>query len=256
MSAVTKSHLPLVAVLLAACTQQAPAPPPRAVPRPLEPLERVLGEADGGSEETDPLYRVVPLRPVGPPRPEDALVVTLDGDTVTPADAARAGRPVLLVATEETWLVKAAPLLAALDDAGAEVWLAHPDAPIAFEVELRDEPAFQKWLDEVAPGKLRVIHRTDGFELQTNLGKLPGGDPNGPTVPVRGGRMDLKTLQRGFEKVKHRFVALPDVCFVPSFGMELPQIARSFAANWADAETPIFKQICLVYPRPRSGAGR
>jgi hypothetical protein len=131
------------------------------------------------------------------------------------------------------------------------VWLAHPDdADVAFRLTLRDAPAFQAWIDEPVPGKVRVIHRADGFELQTNLGKLPGADPNGPTVPVRGGKMDLTTLQRGFVRVQAKFKSAPDVCFVPSFGMELQQIARALAVNYAKPDQPFFEGLCLVYPRP------
>ena len=153
-------------------------------------------------------------------------------------------------------VVLAAPLLAALDDAHLEVWLRHPDLPVAFPVALRDEPAFQRWLDEPVPGKLRVIHRADGFELQTNMGKLPGGDPNGPTVPVRGGQLDLATLQRGLARVRSRFADAPDVCFVPSFGMELQQTVRALAADYPEAGKPLFPGLCLVYPRPPRDGGR
>jgi hypothetical protein len=250
-------RLVLLVLFVVACQKPvAPAPAPRAQPKPLEPLERVVGEAvDGGDD--DPLYRIVVLAPVGPSAPRDALKVVLDGETATldgkPFDAAQAkGDPVLLSPTADTYLVQAAPLLAALDDAHVEVWLAHPDAPIAFKLALKDEPTFQAWLDEAVPGKLRVIHRADGFEMQTNMGKLPGGDPNGPTVPVRGGKLDLKTLQRGFEKVQARFTSAPDYCLVPSFGMELSQTARAMAANYVKASTSFFPETCLVYPRPKA----
>ncbi len=249
-------------LLLVACQKSAapsPGPAPRAQPRPLEPLERVLGEPTdgGGGPDDDPLYRIVVLDPVGPALPSGAVVVQLDGERAIadgqPFTAALAkGRPVVLAPTGDTYLVQAAELLAALDDAKAEVWLRHPDAPIAFKLTLRDEAAFQTWLDEVVPGKLRVIHRADGFEMQTNMGKLPGGDPNGPTVPVRGGKLDLKTLQRGFEKVQARFTSAPDYCVVPSFGMELVQTARAMAANYVKPATAFFPETCLVYPRPRA----
>jgi hypothetical protein len=252
----------LVLLLLLAACQKSAAPSasaPRAQPKPLEPLERVVGEAtDGGAADDDPLYRIVVLTPVGPALPSDAVTVLLDGERATadgqPFEVAQAkGRPVLLVPGADTYLVQAAPLLAALDDAKAEVWLQHPDAPIAFKLALRDEAMFQTWLDEVVPGKLRVIHRADGFEMQTNMGKLPGGDPNGPTVPVRGGKLDLKTLQRGFEKVQARFTSAPDYCVVPSFGMELAQTARAMAANYVKPKVAFFPETCLVYPRPRQG---
>ncbi len=249
----------LVAALVAGCTAEKKAPPPRAVPQPLEPLARV--EVDAGEEEEDPLQRVAPFTPLGPPVAAGAQVLALDGEVATldgaPFDVAKVHGVVLLVPTAETYLVQAAPVLAALDDAKAQVWLQHPDAALAFELRLRDEPAFQAWLDEPVPGKLRVIHRGDGFELQTNLGKLPGADRNGPTVPIRGGQMDLSTLARGFKQLRQRFLNAPDVCFVPSFGMELAQVARAMSANATSAEKAWFPETCLVYPRPKpSPSGR
>lgn len=243
--------LVLLGVVVAACTSQKKEPPPRAVPQPLEPLARV--EVDAGEE--DPIQRVVPFTPVGPPLPAGATVLTLDGEAAklgdAPFDVAKVSGPVLLVPTAETFLVQAAPVLAALDDAKATVWLKHPDAALAFELTLRDEPDFQAWIDEPVPGKLRIVHRADGFEMQTNLGKLPGADRNGPTVPVRGGQMDLTTLSKGFKQIRQRFLSAPDVCFVPSFGMELSQVARAMAANFASAEQAWFPETCLVYPRPK-----
>ncbi|GMU63147.1 MAG: hypothetical protein AMXMBFR34_49100 [Myxococcaceae bacterium] len=244
---------------LAGCPQKK-EPPPRATPRPLAPLEPVR-EADAGqSVEEDPLFRVVPMPPVGPKPPEGATVVTLDGEQAlvggAPLDLKTARPPLLLVPTEGTYLVQVAPLLAALDDAKVEVWLKHPEADIAWRLALRDEPTFQRWLEEPVPGKLRVIHRADGFELQTNMGKLHGADPNGPTVPVRGGKMDLATLRRGFERVQSRFTDAPDYCFMPSFGMELAQTARAMVANQLSATEAFFDGTCLVYPRPVADAGR
>jgi hypothetical protein len=163
---------------------------------------------------------------------------------------------VLVEPTAQTYLVQAAPWLAWLDDAGATVLLAHPDAAVALPVVLRDEAGFQAWLDAPVPGKLRVIHRADGFELQTNMGKLPGADPNGPTVPVRGGQQDLLTLQRGLQRVRTRFPDAPDVCFVPSFGMELQQTIRAMATDYLAPGQTVFPQLCLIYPRPPKDAGR
>lgn len=231
-------------VLLMACTEKKAEPIARAQPRPLEPLERVVLDA---GDDRDKLFQIVPFTPVGPPVPADATVLKLAGDTLPELPPTGA---VLLVSDEDTYLTQVAPLLAKLDDGKREVWLQHPDQPIAFKLTLRDAPNFQAWIDEPVPGKFRVIHRADGFELQTNLGKLPGGDPNGPTVPVRGGQMDLTTLQRGFERIQAKFKSAPDVCFVPSFGMELQKIARAMAVDYVKPDTAYFASICLVYPRP------
>ncbi len=211
----------------------------------LEPLVPVgLPADDGGAEE---YFKIKPLLPVGPAMPDDVVKVHLDGEK---NDWDGIATRVLLVPVDDTYLAQASGLLARLDDAQAEVWLKHPDANIAFALQLRDEPSFQGWIDEPVAGKLRVIHRADGFELQTNLGKLPGPDVNGPTVPVRGGKMDLATLQRGLEKISGRFKQAPDVCFVPSFGMALNDTARALAANFVEASKAYFSTTCFVYPRP------
>jgi hypothetical protein len=235
----------VVAALLMTCAEQkTPAPIPRQAPAPLEPLKQVTADA---GDARDKVYEVVPLVPVGPPLPANARLVQLAGEksVVPPGEG-----PLVLVPDEDTYLAQISALLAGFDDAKQEVWLKHPDASIAFKLTLRDAPAFQAWLDDPKPGKLRVIHRADGFELQTNMGKLPGGDPNGPTVPLRGGQMDLTTLQRGFEKIQGRFKSAPDVCFAPSFGMELARVARAMAANYVRPDTAFFPETCLVYPRP------
>jgi hypothetical protein len=241
----------LVAVVLAGCPSATKSKVVDAGTRvsvaKLEPLVPVgLAQDDGG---VDQYFKIKVLTPVGPQVPDDVVTVTLSGEKDTWDGAAKR---VLLVPIEDAYLAQAAALLARLDDAGAEVWLKHPDANIAFGLQLRDEPSFQAWLDEPVAGKLRVIHREDGFELQTNLGKLPGPDINGPTVPVRGGKMDLTTLQSGFEKISGRFKGAPDVCFVPAFGMSLNDTARAMAANFTDATKAYFPTTCLVYPRPRA----
>ena len=235
----------LLALLSTGCTEQKPAAPiPRATPQPLAPLERVVVDA---GDARDALYEVVPFTPLGPPVPAGARLVPLTGEkTTVPAGSG----PIVLVPDEETYLAQLAPLLATLADGKEEVWLKHAEAPIAFKLKLRDAPEFQAWIDEPVPGKLRVIQRGDGFELQTNLGKLPGGDPNGPTVPLRGGKLDLTTLQRGFQRIQAKFKSAPDVCFVPSFGTELAKTAQAMSVNYVSPESAYFPETCLVYPRP------
>ncbi len=235
--------LSLVACVAVLSCAEKKQPEPRAKPRPLEPL--VQATADAGGDRAA-LYEVVPLAPTGPAVPSGAGRVALAGERW---GAVPESGPVVLVPDEDTFLVQISPLLEHLQRDRREVWLKHPEVEVAYRVTLRDETDFQAWLDELEPGKVRVIHRADGFELSTNMGKLPGVDANGPTVPVRGGKMDLTTLQRGFEKVRGRFKDAPDVCFVPSFGMELAQVARAMAANYERADAPYFEGLCLVYPR-------
>jgi hypothetical protein len=211
----------------------------------------------------------------GEPLPgEDVLRLSLSGEqarvgaeSFVPSrgpDAARLGARVrgrdvfVTVADADTFLAQASDALAVLRTHAASVWWGHPDAPVAYRLVLRDEQGFRAWLDEVAPGKLRIIQRADGFELSTSVGKLPGPDRNGPSVPVRGGRQDLATLRRELARLKTRFTTSDDLCVVPSFGMELAQVARAFSGTYVAPEEGLFDTLCLVYPAPRSApdAGR
>ena len=262
----------VVVVLLAGCKPKpnGPPPSPTAMPAP-RPLERLAPETwgDAGADDREALFEVKPFTPHGKAFPAGAVKLELLGDAVaqrtdagrrvTTLDAESASkvvagldhRPVLLVPEEGTYLAQVTPLLAALDDVKAEVWLQHPDAPLAFKLTLQDEPAYQAWLDEPGPGRVRVIQRADGYELTTGLGKLLGLDPNGPTVPVRGGRPDLATLQKGLDRVKARFKEAQEVYFVPSYGTELSALARTVSTNWLSDDQVIFSESRWVYPRPR-----
>ncbi len=260
----------LLPLALAACPEKSkPAmPPPLPAPRPLEPLQPERGPAtDAGADDREALFQVAPFTPHGKAAPANAVSLELlgdavrvgeDGGTLSLLDAASAGKavealhgaPALLVPSEGTYLAQVTTLLSALDDAHAEVWLKHPTAPYAYRLGLKDEAAYQAWLDEPGPGRVRVIERADGYELTTALGKLLGGDPNGPTVPVRGGQLDLATLQKGLDKVKARFKEAQEVYLVPSYGTDLTALARTAAANWLKDDEVIFAQECWVYPRP------
>ena len=169
---------------------------------------------------------------------------------VAPLLAAIGKAPALLVPDEATYLAEVAPLLAGLEDAHVATWILHPGGAVAFPVALRDEQQFSAWLDEPRPGKLRIIQRQDGLELVSGIGKLPGPDPNGPTVPIRGGRLDVGTTREGLQRLQLRFHA-PDACLVPSFGTELRAVATVLSAYWAGPKEPLFETVCLVYSRPR-----
>ncbi|RKH12055.1 hypothetical protein D7V97_09680 [Corallococcus sp. CA053C] len=203
----------------------------------------------------------------GDPLPENVLrlemseeQVKLGAESFAPAlspDAARLaervrGRDVLLVSDDDTFLAQVSEALAVLQAHAASVWLAHPDAPVAYRLVLRDEAGFRAWLAEVAPGKLRIIQRADGFELTTSVGKLPGPDRNGPSVPVRGGRQDIASLRRELTRLKGRFTTSDDLCLVPSFGTELVQVARALGGTYVAPERALFDTLCLVYPTPAS----
>jgi hypothetical protein len=249
------------------CREEKPAAPLKSLaPPPLPSLAAAPGDA--GTPD-DALYRVAPAEVYGEERPEDALRLELAGDAVrlggesfTPLRpeearklAARVkGQGVLLVPDADTLMVQVSELLATLRDNAAEVWLAHPDAPVAYPLLLRDEQGFQKWLAEVAPGKLRIIQRADGFELTTSVGKLPGPDPQGPSVPVRGGKQDLATLRRGLGLLKGRFTTSEDICLVPSFGTEVAQAARTLSGVYTAPGESLFETLCFIYPTPAGAA--
>jgi hypothetical protein len=259
----------LALVLGAGCREEKPAEPLSALaPAPLAPLVADAtdagGAGDGGGED-DSLYRPSPAEVFGEPLPREALRLELAGETVRlageaftprqPGEAARLaarvkGKAVLVVPDADTFLAQSSELLEALRDAAGEVWLRHPDAEVAYRLVLRDEEGFREWLAEVAPGKLRIIQRSDGFELSTSVGKLPGGDPNGPSVPVRGGRLDISTLRKGLARLKGRFKTAEDICLVPSFGTEVAQAARALSGVYTAPGEPLFDTLCFVYPTP------
>lgn len=218
-------------------------------PRPLPTLALPAPSTDGG-DDREATFRVEAAPVYGDELPADARRLAVDGVAEPDTSGLAAGSTVLLVPTADVYLAQAAALLARLQDSGAAVYLLHPEGQVAYRLTLRDEPGFQAWLDEAKPGKVRIIQRSDGFELQTNVGKLAGVDPNGPTVPLRGGQADLATLRRGLTKLKERFTVTGDVCFVPSFGTELVKIAAAMSADYAGEGKPVFDELCLVYPRP------
>lgn len=263
-----------LALLLAACSSKSSEPagnaPKAAAPEPLPRLTPAPGDGGVTEEDREALFRVKPAPVYGRKVPKDALRLELTGTKVKLADATldldRPGdvaalaakldkRPVLLVPDADVFLAQVAPLLALLDDKGVETWLLHPSREVAYPLTLRDEPAFQEWLAEPKPGKVRIIQRADGYELSTNVGKLPGADPNGPSVPVRGGQLDIATLRRGLTLLKGRFKKAEDSCIVPTFGTELQKVAQSLSGYFQAPDEPIFDELCLVYPRPRAKDG-
>jgi hypothetical protein len=249
-------------VALAGCQREEGAPPLKALaPAPLAPLQAVV-PPDAGREAA---YRVKPAPVWGDAVPAGAVRVQLLGTVVQVGSTrfdvgtsdGRAGAlgavgkgSVLLVPDTATYLAQVAPLLAALDDAGTETWLLHPSGKVAFRVALRDAAAFDVWLHLPRPGALRIIERQDGLELVSNVGKLPGGDANGPTVPRRGGQLDVALAREGLERLKSRFAQADTLCVVPSFATELRETGALLSAAWTSADGPLFAALCLVYPRP------
>ncbi|WP_224245311.1 hypothetical protein [Hyalangium gracile] len=258
-------------VLGAGCREEKPAAPLSSLaPAPMAPL--AADPVDAGGPPDDALFRIAHAEVYGEEVPEKALRLELAGESVrlageafrpvNPGELARLterlrGKAVLVVPDADTFFAQGSELLEALRDQAGEVWLKHPDAAVAYRLVLRDEDGFRAWLAEVAPGKLRIIQRSDGFELSTSVGKLPGADPNGPSVPVRGGKQDIATLRKGLERLKGRFKTAEDICLVPSFGTEVAQAARALSGVYTAPGEPLFDTLCLVYPNPprRSDGG-
>jgi len=191
----------------------------------------------------------------GDPIPADASAVALHGSSATllnhgPLRSVHGLRKVLLLADPDTFVAETSAVLAMLDSGGVETWLAHPNGSVAFKVSLKDEGAFQNWLDRPIPGRIRVIQRADGLELQTGLGKLAGPDPNGPTVPAREGQLDIRLMRQSLQSLRTRFPTATDACLVPSFGTELAQVTRALSGFYEAPKKRIFEDLCLVYPAP------
>jgi hypothetical protein len=228
-----------------------------------------LHDQDAGGDAPDDraaLHQVSPAEVFGEEPPSRAARLLVSSQRVRLGDrdfelqdglgplAASLGDRALLVPEDDVYLAQLLPLLERLEDGRVETWILHPAGQVAFRVDLTDEAAFQRWLDEPRPGKVRVIQRADGFELTTNVGKLPGADPNGPTVPIRGGQMDLATLRRGLIRLKDHFSKADDACLLPSYGTELAAIARALSGYYRAPGEPIFSRVCLVYPRRKPAA--
>ncbi len=194
----------------------------------------------------------------GDPIPQDAARIELLGSRAKiggkPLGDLRGVGKAVLITDLDTFLAEAAPVLEMLDRSAIETWLAHPAAAVAFKLALKDERAFQVWLDQPIPGRIRVVQRADGLELQTGLGKLAGPDPNGPTIPLREGRLDLRSLRQSLLSLQRRFQNANDACLVPSFGTELVKIATALSGFYRAPGERIFSEICLVYPATASGA--
>jgi hypothetical protein len=194
----------------------------------------------------------------GDPIPEDAARVELHRDSARlggkPLGELRGIGRALLITDFDTFLAEVSPVLGMLDRSRIETWLVHPASAVAFKLVLKDERAFQSWLDQPIPGRVRVVQRADGLELQTGLGKLAGPDPNGPTIPLREGQLDLRMLRQSLLSLRRRFQNASDACLVPSFGTELAKVATALSGFYRAPGDRIFSEICLVYPATPSVA--
>jgi hypothetical protein len=260
----------LATLLACSCTQK--SQPPTSVTPAVVPPQQVAAKEAPSPEEREELFRVERAAPWGDELPKTSRSVRIEADRVLVdnVEVSRrasgwAERVVKLIEARpcsalvdsdpERYLADVSELLAALAASDCEVWLRHPEAPLAFKLRLLDNAQFERWLSEPQPGRIRVIQRADGFELQTNMGKLAGPDPNGPTVPTRGGQLDIARLRSALLRVKERFSSAPDACLVPSFGTELPAIAKAFSGFYRAPSERILEQLCLVYPAPVATRG-
>lgn len=263
-----------VALAVSGCKEEPARPISALKPAPLPVVETAPAAAAppdaslSPEEERELLFQVEAAEVYGDKLPGDAIRIELAGETARiggeafdptrPEAAATLRRlvppekPVLLVPDEDTFLAQAGALLALLDDARIETWLLHPEGKVGYRLALSDERDYQIWLDEITAGKIRIIHRADGYELQTNIGKLPGPDANGPSVPRRGGQWDIARLRTSLQALTRRFDAETESCIVPSFGMELQSVARTLSGYFTGEGDRLFPALCLVYPRPRA----
>ena len=259
----------LLLLLLSACP--APKPQAEASPRALlptsrsEPAQKEDAPPDNEEDaEREKLHQVDSAEIWGETLPSDVGVLVVDEEgrverdnrllTLSNPDDRKSlslKKAWMLAPRGEVYMALLSPVLAVLDDLGASVWLRHAEAQVAFEVSLKDEPAFQKWLADVVPGRVRLIQRADGLELSTVFGKVVGSDANGPSVPNRGGQIDLANARQGLLKLRQRFAAADEVGFVPSSATELQDVAHAMSANYRGMGKALFPKMFLVYRRVR-----
>ncbi len=107
---------------------------------------------------------------------------------------------------------------------------------------------FGAWLDaEMPPGKLRVVMRSDGFEVVTDRGKVPGSDRFGPSLPPLAGRPDFDGLDRLLGRLARRFPDEDQAVLAPSPSMRAGEVARALGALSGPGGER-FPKAFLVYP--------
>ena len=107
---------------------------------------------------------------------------------------------------------------------------------------------FSAWLDAEKPaGKLRVIMRSDGIEVVTDRGKVPGPDRFGPSIPPLGGRMDIVTLERTIDKLTARFPNEDEIALAPTALTSVEQVTTALVALARPPGRRALRTL-LVYP--------
>lgn len=107
---------------------------------------------------------------------------------------------------------------------------------------------FAAWLDAEKPlGKVRVVMRSDGMEVVTDRGKVPGPDRYGPSLPSPGTRPDFAGLDSALLRLSLRFPDEDEAGLAASPSIPVEQAARVLAMlNGPDGER--FARTFLVYP--------
>lgn len=217
---------------------------------------------DAGIVELEALHQIEEVPIWGEPLPSSVKRVTVDAegrvflggrllDLTQASDllVLKGASAWFLETHPEVYMAQLSHLFAIWDDAEAFVWLRHSTEKVAFRVELKDEAAFQSWLEAPIPGRIRVIQRADGLELSTVFGKVVGGDAEGPSVPNRGGQWDLARARSQLQKLRRRFTSAEDIYFVPSSGTEVSSVTHVMSANYSKPREAMFPSMSLVYRR-------
>jgi hypothetical protein len=107
---------------------------------------------------------------------------------------------------------------------------------------------FGAWLDADKPlGKIRVVMRSDGLEVVTDRGKVPGDDRFGPSLPPLAGRPDFEGLDRLLSRVARRFPDEDEAVLAPSPSMRIGEVSRALGAMSGPGGER-FPKVFLVYP--------
>ncbi|HEY3444946.1 MAG TPA: hypothetical protein VGK67_01230 [Myxococcales bacterium] len=107
---------------------------------------------------------------------------------------------------------------------------------------------FGAWLDADKPlGKIRIVMRTDGLEVVTDRGKIPGPDRYGPSLPSPGARPDYPGIEDAAAKLKARFRDEDTAGLVPSASIPVAQAVRVLS-SLSGPQGERFEKTFLVYP--------